>query len=233
MYAATIENPNHVGLCVGPCEVLVKQPDTTEAELVRLLQEGNETTFREFMDRYAPRIYRLAYGILRNRDDAEDIAQEVFAKVYLSINKFEARSSLYSWVSRIAINECYSYLRKKRPIYESDSADGTLSTMVQNIADRQPGADLVVMQRDFINKLLAEISEDERDLLVWREVEGLSLEELSEMTGLNENTLKVKLFRARQRLARAAAKSRDRWRLARTCLRGLAATAPLSVTEKW
>jgi RNA polymerase sigma-70 factor (ECF subfamily) len=169
---------------------------------------------------------------LRNRDDAEDIAQEVFAKVYLSINKFEARSSLYSWVSRIAINECYSYLRKKRPIYESDSVDGTLSAMMHNIADRQPGADLVVIQRDFINKLLTEISEDDRVILVWREVEGLSLAELSEMTGLNENALKVKLFRARQRLARAATKSRDRWLLARKALPGLAPTAPHSLAEK-
>lgn len=209
----------------------VKQPDTGEAEMLRLLQAGTETTFRKFVDRYGPRIYRLAYGILRNRDDAEDITQEVLAKVYFSINPFEARISLYSWVSRIAINECYTYLRKKRPIYESDSADGKLSTIMQNVADRQPGADFVVMQRDFINKLLTQLPEDERVLLVWKEVEGLSLEELSEMTGINENALKVKLFRARQRLARAAAKSRDRWLLARTSLRGLAAAAPLSVAE--
>src|SRR5260370_5263446 len=136
MYAATIENPNPVGLCVSPCEVPVKQPDTAEAELVRQLQAGNEASCQEFIDRYGPRIYRLAYGILRNRDDAEDVAQEVFAKVYFSINGFQARSSLYSWVSRIAINECYTYLRKKRPIYESDSPDGTLSTITQRIADR-------------------------------------------------------------------------------------------------
>jgi RNA polymerase sigma-70 factor, ECF subfamily len=157
MCAATIENPNPVGLCVSPCEVPVKQPDTGEAELVRQLQAGNETAFRKFLDRYGPRIYRLAYGILHNRDDAEDIAQEVFAKVYFSINGFQARSSLYSWVSRIAINECYTYLRKKRPIYESDSADGTPSTIMLNIADRQPRADLVAMQRDFINKLLTQV----------------------------------------------------------------------------
>jgi RNA polymerase sigma-70 factor (ECF subfamily) len=227
MYAATIENPNPVGLCISPCEGPVKQPDTAEAELVRLLQAGNEATFQEFIDRYGPRIYRLAFGILRNRDDAEDVAQEVFAKVYFSINGFQARSSLYSWVSRIAINECYTYLRKKRPIYESDSPDGTLSTIMQSIADPQPRADLVAMQRDFINKLLTQVSEDERVLLVWKEVEGLSLEELCEMTGLNENIIKVRLFRARQRLARAAAKSRDRWLLAR----GLAAAAPLRMTE--
>jgi RNA polymerase sigma-70 factor (ECF subfamily) len=226
MYTSTIANPNPVSLCAGLCEVPVKQPDTAETELVRRLQAGDETTFRDFIDRYGPRIYRLAYGILRNRDDAEDIAQEVFAKVYFSINSFQFRSSLYSWVSRIAINECYTYLRKKKPVYESDSPDGTLATIMQNAADPQPGADLAVIQRDFISKLLAEVSEEERVLLVWKEIEGLSLEEISEMTGLNRNTIKVKLFRTRQRLARAAAKSRDRWLLARTSLRGLAAHTP-------
>jgi RNA polymerase sigma-70 factor, ECF subfamily len=136
MSAATIENPNHVGPCISPCDVPVKQPDTAETELVRLLQSGDETTFRKFVDCYVARIYRLACGILRNRDDAEDVAQEVFAKVYFSIKTFQARSSLCSWVSRIAINECYTYLRKKRPIYESDSPGGALSTLMQNITDR-------------------------------------------------------------------------------------------------
>ncbi len=176
----------------------------------RRLRAGDETTFRELIERYGPKIYRVAYGILRNRDDADDIAQEVFARVYFSIKSFQARSSLYTWISRIAINECYGYLRKKRPIYESDSADGILSTRVQNIADRQPRADLAVMQRDFINKLLTQVSEDDRLLLVWKEVEGFSLAELSGMTGLGENAIKVKLFRARQKLVRAAAQSSGR-----------------------
>jgi RNA polymerase sigma-70 factor (ECF subfamily) len=93
---------------------------------------------------------------------------------------------------------------------------------MQNVSDRQPGADLAVMQKDFINKLLTQISEEDRALLVLKEVEGFSLAELSEMTGSNEN-IKVKLFRARQRLARAATKSRDQWLLARTSLEELAA----------
>jgi RNA polymerase sigma-70 factor (ECF subfamily) len=94
---------------------------------------------------------------------------------------------------------------------------------MQNVSDRQPGADLAVMQKDFINKLLTQISEEDRALLVLKEVEGFSLAELSEMTGSNENSIKVKLFRARQRLARAATKSRDQWLLARTSLEELAA----------
>jgi RNA polymerase sigma-70 factor (ECF subfamily) len=216
MYAPTLSYPNSVSLWVKPCEPPAKQPDSTEAELVRLLQAGDETAFRELIDRYGSKIYRTACRILRNRDEAEDVSQEVFAKVYFSINSFQLRSSLYSWISRIVINECYGYLRKKRPIYESDFEDGKLSAIMQNTADQQPGADLAVIQRDFLNKLLLQVSEEERVLLVWKEVEGLSIEEISKMTGLVGNTIKVKLFRARQRLAQAAAKSRDRWMLART-----------------
>ena len=216
MYAPTFGDPNGISLWVKPSEVPVKQPVTAEAELLRRLREGDETAFRELIDRYGTRIYRVAYGILRNRDDADDIAQEVFTKVYFSIKSFEARSSLYSWISRIAINECYGYLRKKRPTYESDSADGSFSTRTQNIADRQPRVDLTVMQRDFINHLLKRLSEDERLLLIWKEVEGLSLAELSEMTGVCESTIKVKLFRVRQKLGRAATQLRGKRLLAQS-----------------
>jgi RNA polymerase sigma-70 factor (ECF subfamily) len=216
MYAPTLRYSSSVSLWVEPCEVPVKQPDNAEAELVRLLQAGDETAFRDLIDRYGRRIYRTACRILRNRDEAEDVAQEVFAKVYFSINSFQLRSSLYSWISRIAINECYGYLRKTQPIYESDFEDGNVSAIMQNTADRQPRADLAVMQRDFLNKLLMQVSEEERALLVWKEVDGLSIEELSEMTGLVENTVKVKLFRARQRLARSAARSSAKGLWART-----------------
>jgi RNA polymerase sigma-70 factor (ECF subfamily) len=210
MYASTLDPPSPVRLWVKPSEVPDKQPDNAEPELVRLLQAGDEAAFREFIDSYGPKLYRQAYGILRNRDESEDIVQEVFAKVYFSIRTFESRSSLYSWASRIAINECYGHLRKKRPIYESDSADGRVSEIIQNTADSQPGAELAVMQRALIHNLLARLSEEERSLLIWKELDGCSLAELSEMTGLNQNTIKVKLFRARHRLARIAARSGDR-----------------------
>ena len=204
MYAPTLAGPNRIHFSVRSREVPKEQPVTAEAELVCRLRAGDDTAFRELIERYGPRIYRVAYGLLRNRDDADDIAQEVFAKVYFSIKRFEGRSSLSTWISRIAINECYSYLRKKQPIYESNSPDGSLSMHMQNVADPQPKADLGVMQRDFINKLLTQISEEERLLIIWKEVDGLSLAELSETTGQCENTIKVKLFRARQKLLKAA-----------------------------
>ena len=101
MYAATLKSPNPIRLCVKPLPELVKQPNTVEAELVQRLKAGDETVFREIVERFGPKIYRVSYAILRNREDAADIAQEVFAKVHFSIKIFEAPSSLYPWIARI------------------------------------------------------------------------------------------------------------------------------------
>ena len=79
--------------------------------------------FREIVERYQSKVYSIIYGILRNRNDAEDIAQQVFAKIYFSIKNFDFRSSLLTWIYKITVNECYDYLRKKRVrklVYESD-----------------------------------------------------------------------------------------------------------------
>ncbi len=207
MYATTFEAVNSVGLPARPREAPAKQSNTREAELVARLKAGNQTAFRELVERYQSKIRNITFGILGSREDADEIAQEVFAKVYFALPSFDARSSLYTWIYRIAVNECYGFLRKRRLtlVYESDSPHDTLSTRMQDVADPRPVTDRAVMQRDFVNKLLARVPEDDRLLLLLKEVEGFSLAELSEMTGLNLNTLKVRLFRTRQRLIKAAA----------------------------
>jgi RNA polymerase sigma-70 factor (ECF subfamily) len=212
MYATTSEVANTNAFFVWPSTVPPKQQDCCESELVARLQARNETAFREIIEQYASKICRVCYGILHSRDDADEIAQEVFAKVYFSIQGFEGRSSLYSWIYRIAVNECYGFLRKKRCklVYPSDSPDDTLALRMEAVADGCPTPDRTAMQRDFLNKLLVRIPEDDRWLLVAKEVEGFSLAELSQMTGLNENTIKVRLFRIRQGLVAAAARLRSR-----------------------
>jgi RNA polymerase sigma-70 factor (ECF subfamily) len=207
MNATTFEATSATSLCVAPCEPLAKRRDTPEVELVPRLKAGDEVAFCELVERYESKIHSLTYGILRNREDADEIAQEVFAKVYFSIKAFDARSSLYTWIYRIAVNECYGYLRKKRPklVYESDSADDALSIRMKRIADGCPTPDRAAMHRDLINRLLQRIPEDDRLMLIWKEVEGLSTAELSQMTGLKEATIKVRLFRARRKLIHAAA----------------------------
>ncbi len=180
-----------------------------EAALVRRMQGGDEMAFREIMDRYQAKVFSIIYGILRNRNDAEDIAQQVFAKIYFSIRGFDFRSSLLTWIYKITVNECYDYLRKKKVrklVYESDFSEEESQRLERSdrSADGQPLMDETLARRDLVMKLLAKVSEEDRKLLLLKEVEGLSVEELAAVTGMNENTIKVKLFRARQKLVKAA-----------------------------
>ena len=180
---------------------------TEEAELVRRVQARDEIAFKEIVERYQSKVYSIIYGILRNHNDAEDIAQQVFSKIYFSIQNFDFRSSLLTWIYKITVNECYDYLRKKKVrklVYESDFSEEDSVRMEQSEPDSAKPVDQTLAQRDLILKLLSKVSEEDRNLMMLKEVEGHSVEELAEMTGMNENTIKVKLFRARQKLLKAA-----------------------------
>src|SRR5688572_5860909 len=85
-----------------------------ESNLVRRVQARDEMAFKEIVERYQTKVFSIIYGILRNHNDAEDISQQVFAKIYFSIGNFDFRSSLLTWIYKITVNECYDYLRKKR-----------------------------------------------------------------------------------------------------------------------
>lgn len=184
---------------------------TDEALLVKRVQERDEMAFREIVERYQAKVYSIIYGILRNRNDAEDIAQQVFSKVYFSIGNFDSRSSLLTWIYKITVNECYDYLRKKRVrklVYESDFSEEDTRKMENSdsVTEQGPAVDDSLARRDLAIKLLEKVSEEDRKLILLKEVQGHSVEELAEMTGMNENTIKVKLFRARQKLLKASQK---------------------------
>lgn len=187
----------------------VDHRNSDEAALVRRIQAKDEIAFREIVERYQTKVFSIIYGILRNHNDAEDIAQQVFAKIYFSIGNFDFRSSLLTWIYKITVNECYDYLRKKRVrklVYESDFSEEDSQRMENSDSarDRGPAVDTTLEKRDLIMKLLSKVSEEDRSLILLKEVEGHSVEELAQMTGMNENTIKVKLFRTRQKLLKAA-----------------------------
>ena len=186
----------------------VDYQNSQEGALVRRAQAGDEAAFREIVEHYQSKVFSIIHGIVRQRNDVEDIAQQVFTKVYFSIGNFDFRSSLITWIYKITVNECFDYLRKKKVrklVYESDLSEDE-ARRVENTEPsvRQVPADVKLARRDYIFKLLSKVSEEERNLLMLKEVEGHSVEELAEMTGMNENTIKVKLFRARQKLVKAA-----------------------------
>lgn len=187
--------------------VRVDYRKSDEAELVRRVQARDEIAFREVVDRFQSKVFSIIYGILRNQNDAEDIAQQVFAKIYFSIGNFDFRSSLLTWIYKITVNECYDYLRKKKVrklVYESDFSEDDSTGMERSEPDPTQPIDMRLAKRDLVIKLLAKVSPEDRQLMMLKEVEGHSVEELAALTGMNENTIKVKLFRARQKLLKAA-----------------------------
>jgi RNA polymerase sigma-70 factor (ECF subfamily) len=176
-----------------------------ERELVRLAQSGADTAFEELVRRHQQRVFALVGSILRKQEDVEDIAQQVFLKVYLSIKKFDQRAAFSTWLYKITVNECWDYLRKKkvRPlVYESDLSVEQVSRLDGIIsADRMaPGPGERLEVKDLLEQMLDKLPEQDRQLLVLKEVEGFSVQELAEILNLNVNTVKVRLFRARGRI---------------------------------
>ena len=183
--------------------------DPEEQALLGSAQTGDELAFQHIVERYKKRVFTVIRSILSSSNDVEDVAQEAFTNIYFSLPAFDYRCSLGTWIYRITVNECFDYLRKRKVrklVYESDMSEDE-ARRVENsepTVDRQVPTDTTLARRDYLVKLLGRVSEEERMLLTMKEVEGFSVEELAARTGMNENTIKVKLFRARQKLVKAA-----------------------------
>jgi RNA polymerase sigma-70 factor (ECF subfamily) len=187
----------------------VDYESTPEGALVRKAQTGDESAFREIVERYQSKVFSIIHGIVRQRNDVEDIAQQVFAKVFFSLRNFDFRSSLITWIYKITVNECFDYLRKKKVrklVYESDMSEDEVRRVENSepVLERGTRTDVSLARRDYIVKLMDRVSDEEKNLLMLKEVEGYSVEELAGMLHMNENTIKVKLFRARQKLVKAS-----------------------------
>jgi RNA polymerase sigma-70 factor (ECF subfamily) len=170
-----------------------------------MAQRGEEPAFEELVRRHQQRVFALVGGILRRQEDVEDIAQQVFLKVYLSLRKFDQRAAFSTWLYKITVNECWDYLRKKkvRPlVYESDLSEEQVSRLDGIVSAERvslnPNERAEVKQ--LLERMLDRLPEQDRQLLVLKEIEGFSVQELAEILDLNVNTVKVRLFRARGRI---------------------------------
>lgn len=176
-----------------------------DRELVRLSQNGTEAAFEELVRRHQQRVFALVAGILHRPDDVEDVAQQVFLKAYLGIKRFDQRAAFSTWLYKITVNECWDYLRKRkvRPlVYEADLSEEQVSRLDGIVSsDRPPEAPSARAEtREILERMLAALPEQDRQLLVLKEIEGFSVQELAEILHLNVNTVKVRLFRARGRI---------------------------------
>jgi len=185
-----------------------------DRELVRRAQADDREAFEELMRRHQHRVFAVAGGILRKREDVEDIAQQAFVKAFFSLKRFDQRSAFSTWLYKITVNECWDMLRKKkvRPlVYESDLSEEQARQVIASEEKVNVGPDVSerLEAREQVNRLLDVLDERDRWMLILKEVEGFSIEEIAEILGLNSNTVKVRLFRARRRIV-AQVKARGR-----------------------
>src|SRR5579863_393363 len=175
-----------------------------EFELIQRAQRGDSAAFNQIVNAYRRRILGTISRLIGRPEDVEDVAQEVFMRLYFSLEQLRTPEVFEPWLYRLTVNASYDYLRKSRRRLEFRMSD--LSEQQVIMADAAAGSRAQGDEtekrrvRDTVAGLLGAVSEEDRILLTLKEVEGLSLKELEKIYHVNENALKVRLFRARQRV---------------------------------
>jgi len=176
-------------------------------ELIKRAQAGESTAFNEIVLAYRKRILGTITRLIARPEDVEDVAQEVFLRLYFSLDQLRTAEVFEPWLYRLTVNAAYDYLRKQRRRQEYRMSD--LSEQQVVIADAMAGGRAeqdereMKKTREMVEAVLGSVSETDRILLMLKELEGLSLKELEKIYNINENALKVRLFRARQRVLKA------------------------------
>src|SRR5215468_9758085 len=175
-----------------------------DRELVKRAQKEDKEAFEELVRRHQSRVFAVAGGILRNKEDVEDVAQQVFVKAYFSLKRFDQRAAFSTWLYKITVNECWDVLRKRkvRPLlYESDLSEEQAHEY-NGFSEKAtvPDANARLEARERVEKLLVDLDERDRLMLILKEDQGFSVEEIAEILEINANTVKVRLFRARRRI---------------------------------
>jgi|SRR5579872_1532031 len=183
-----------------------------EFDLIKRARDGDAAAFNDLVLAYRKRILGTIARLIGHPEDVEDVGQEVFLRLYFSLDQLRSAEVFEPWLYRLTANAAYDYLRKRRRRPESRMSD--LSDQQVILADAVAGGKVHADEgqknrvREAVQSLLDGVSEEDRVLLVLKEVEGLSLKELGRIYHVKENALKVRLFRARQRVLKAFASSR-------------------------
>jgi RNA polymerase sigma-70 factor (ECF subfamily) len=174
-----------------------------DRELVEKARTGDRRAFGKLVEKYQRRVYSLAFGILRQREDAWDVAQEAFVKAYKKLDRFEGTAAFYTWLYRITYNLSIDTLREKTRRETVDLDEGK---KVEDALDGDPASEHPdqMAQRKELHRVLqaamSKLSDKHRAIIVLREVEGLSYEEMAEVLGISKGTVMSRLFHARQNL---------------------------------
>ncbi len=187
-----------------------------ERMLIRRLQERDERAFEEVIRLYQNKVFNLVYRMIGNQEEAEDLAQEVFVTVFKSVDSFRGEAKFSTWLYRIAANHCKNRMKYlgRRSYKQTGELDEAAEREAQNaqpssLRPQVDGPDAVLeglqLER-LVQEGIASLEEEHRELIVLRDVEDLSYEEIAEITGVELGTVKSRLHRARLQLKELMAK---------------------------
>lgn len=194
----------------GDAPAVEHNPDWDEDhDLIRAVLDGDPTAYRGLVERYQGRIYSVCYGMVRNREDARDLAQDAFVKAFKNLSRFRFGASFYTWLCRIAMNVSIDHLRRRK-VRRADSfdeaiasrdSDGVISLQHHR---NNPARDLERKRlHAAILTAMDELPEEQKQVVVLREVEGMSYKEIAEVMDIPEGTVMSRLYYARKKLQNA------------------------------
>ena len=186
----------------GAAEVL----DPPDVALVARATTGEYAAYEELIRRYQRRIYALVYNMTSNKEDAEDMVQDVFVKAYTALPQFKGDSSFYTWIYRIAVNRTINFLkkRKRNPDVSLDDLDQAVErdpAYVELRARESPVRDATLSELQAkLNAALLTLSDKHRTVVVMHDIQGVPHDEIARVLGCSEGTVRSRLFYARQQL---------------------------------
>jgi len=172
-----------------------------EKQLVRLAQEGSPAAFEELVTKYQPKVFSMALSFTRNREAADDLAQEVFLKAYLALPRFHGRSEFGTWLYRISVNHIKDYLRKKGRAKEVSLDDvPEISFSDRERTEKAQLESETEARRTLVQRFVQGLPEKYRVIVTLRDIQGLAYEDISRILRLSPGTVDSRLHRARRML---------------------------------
>lgn len=177
-----------------------------ESEWLPLARQGDEEAFSVLVEFYLPKVYGLCLSLLGQREDAEDCVQETFVKAWHSLQHFKSHASFYTWIYRIAVNTCLDLQRsnsRKMTLSLDEANENSEVSLRDRIRDERPLPDEVLEGKEFSDRIrssLAVLPEMMQEILVLRDLQECSYQEIAALLGIAQGTVKSRLYRARRQL---------------------------------
>lgn len=172
-----------------------------EQMLIKRCKKGDLTAFEILISDHQMKVYNLAYRLIGNSEDAKDISQEAFIKVFRNIQSFREESSFSTWLYRVVINSSQDFLRKKRNTFSLEEIKGERDKGFKDESSLNPAEEMErADKRQTILLSLYKLSEEHRIIIVLRDIQGFSYEEIAEILHINLGTVKSRINRARYHL---------------------------------